>query len=204
MGFKVFRMSIKWARLFPTGEEKEPDAEALKNGTVDFVSRSYYSSTTVTNDPNVPTVVGNVMRGTENPYRKTSQWGWTIDPDGLHWYLNELYDRYQKPLFIVENGLGAEDKLEVDGTIHDPHRIDYMRAHIEAMAQAVEEGVDLMGYTLWGCTDLVSSSTGEMKKRYGLIYVDKNNDGTGDMSRHRKDSFYWYKKVIATNGGDLT
>ena len=174
MGFKVFRMSIKWARLFPTGEEKEPDAEALKNGTVDFVSLSYYSSTTVTNDPNVPTVVGNVMRGTENPYRKTSQWGWTIDPDGLHWYLNELYDRYQKPLFI------------------------------EAMAQAVEEGVDLMGYTLWGCTDLVSSSTGEMKKRYGLIYVDKNNDGTGDMSRHRKDSFYWYKKVIATNGGDLT
>lgn len=174
MGFKVFRMSIKWARLFPTGEEKEPDAEALKNGTVDFVSLSYYSSTTVTNDPNVPTVVGNVMRGTENPYRKTSQWGWTIDPDGLHWYLNELYDRYQKPLFIVENGLGAEDKLEVDGTIHDPHRIDYMRAHIEAMAQAVEEGVDLMGYTLWGCTDLVSSSTGEMKKRYGLIYVDNN------------------------------
>lgn len=99
MGFKVFRMSIKWARLFPTGEEKEPDAEALKNGTVDFVSLSYYSSTTVTNDPNVPTVVGNVMRGTENPYLKTSQWGWTINPDGLHWYLNELYDRYQKPLF---------------------------------------------------------------------------------------------------------
>lgn len=107
MGFKVFRMSIKWARLFPTGEEKEPDAEALKNGAVDFVSLSYYSSTTVTNDPNIPTVMGNVMRGTENPYRKTSQWGWTIDPDGLHWYLNELYDRYQKPLFIVENGLGA-------------------------------------------------------------------------------------------------
>ena len=194
----------QWADDGVTVEVSPEDAEALKNGTVDFVSLSYYSSTTVTNDPNVPTVAGNVMRGTENPYLKTSQWGWTIDPDGLHWYLNELYDRYQKPLFIVENGLGAEDKLEADGTIHDPYRIDYMRAHIEAMAQAVEEGVDLMGYTLWGCTDLVSSSTGEMKKRYGLIYVDKNNDGTGDMSRHRKDSFYWYKKVIATNGGDLT
>ena len=193
----------QWADEGVTVEVSPEDAETLKNGTVDFVSFSYYSSTTATNDPNVPIAAGNMMRGPGNPYLKTSQWGWTIDPDGLHWYLNELYDRYQKPLFIVENGLGAEDKLEADGTIHDPYRIDYMRAHIQAMEQAMEDGVELMGYTVWGCTDLVSASTGEMKKRYGLIYVDKNNDGTGDMSRRRKDSFYWYKKVIATNGEDL-
>ena len=193
----------QWADEGVTVEVSPEDSETLKNGTVDFVSFSYYSSTTATNDPNVPIAAGNMMRGPGNPYLKTSQWGWTIDPDGLHWYLNELYDRYQKPLFIVENGLGAEDKLEPDGTIHDPYRIDYMRAHIEAMEQAMEDGVELMGYTVWGCTDLVSASTGEMKKRYGLVYVDKNNDGTGDMSRHRKDSFYWYKKVIATNGEEL-
>lgn len=204
MGFKVFRMSIKWARLLPTGEEKEPDAEALKNGTVDFVSQLLFRHHCYER-PQCPHGGGQRDARHREPLSKNQPVGLDHRPgDGLHWYLNELYDRYQKPLFIVENGLGAEDKLEVDGTIHDPHRIDYMRAHIEAMAQAVEEGVDLMGYTLWGCTDLVSSSTGEMKKRYGLIYVDKNNDGTGDMSRHRKDSFYWYKKVIATNGGDLT
>ena len=180
----------------------EEDAEILKAGTVDFVSFSYYSSTTATNDPNVPIASGNMMRGPGNPYLKTSQWGWTIDPEGLRWYMNELYDRYQKPLFIVENGLGAEDKLE-DGKVHDDYRIDYMRIHIRAMMDAIEDGVELMGYTVWGCTDLVSASTGEMKKRYGMIYVDKNNDGTGNLDRYRKDSFYWYQEVIRTNGANI-
>ena len=203
MGFKVFRMSIKWARLFPTGEEKEPDAEALKNGTVDFVSLSYYSSTTVTNDPNVPTVVGNVMRGTENPYRKTSQWGWTIDPDGLHWYLNELYDRYQKPLFLVENGLGARDEIDANGDINDDYRISYLREHIRAMRDAIGDGIPVMGYTSWGCIDLVSASTGEMSKRYGFVYVDRDDAGNGTLARKRKKSFFWYQKVIASNGADL-
>ena len=144
-----------------------------------------------------------MMRGPANPYLKSSAWGWTIDPEGLRYYLNEIYDRYQKPVMVVENGLGAEDKIEADGTIHDSYRIDYLREHIKAMEEAVKDGVDLMGYTVWGCTDLVSASTGEMAKRYGLVYVDKNNDGSGSLKRMRKDSFYWYKKVIETNGADL-
>lgn len=192
-----------WAKEGVWIDVTPEDAEILKNGTVDFVSFSYYSSTTATNDPTVPIASGNMMRGPGNPYLKTSQWGWTIDPEGLRWYMNELYDRYQKPLFVVENGLGAEDKMEEDGTIHDGYRIDYMREHIRAMYDAIEDGVDLMGYTVWGCTDLVSASTGEMQKRYGMIYVDKNNDGTGDLSRYRKDSFYWYQEVIRTNGANI-
>ena len=135
---------------------------------------------------------------------KASDWGWQIDPIGLRYTLNLLYDRYQKPLFIAENGLGAFDKLEADHTIHDPYRIDYLRAHIEQMKKAVEEdGVDLMGYTPWGCIDLVSASTGEMAKRYGFVYVDADDSGNGTFKRYKKDSFYWYKKVIETNGEEL-
>lgn len=178
----------------------EEDARIMSEGTVDFISFSYYSSTTATDDPTIPVAQGNMMRGPGNPYLETSQWGWTIDPEGLHWYMNELYDRYEKPLFIVENGLGAEDKVEEDGSIHDPYRIDYMKQHVRAMKEAMDEGVELIGYTVWGCTDLISASTGEMDKRYGLVYVDKQNDGSGDLSRHRKDSFYWYKDLIASNG----
>lgn len=181
-------------------EVTEEDARILQEGTVDFVSFSYYSSTTATDNPDVPIASGNMMRGPGNPYLKSSQWGWTIDPDGLNWYLNELYDRYQKPLFVVENGLGAEDHMEADGSIHDTYRIEYMQKHIQAMNEAIEQGVDLIGYTVWGCTDLVSASTGEMDKRYGMVYVDKHNDGSGDLSRHKKDSFYWYKNVIESNG----
>ncbi len=192
-----------WKKEGVTLDVSQEDAEILKNGTVDFISFSYYSSTTATDDPNVPVAMGNMMRGPANPYLKSSAWGWTIDAKGLRYYLNEMYDRYQLPLMIVENGLGAEDQLEEDGSIHDAYRIDYMREHIREMAQAVEDGVDLMGYTVWGCTDLVSASTGEMKKRYGLVYVDKDNDGNGDLSRRPKDSFYWYKKVIASNGEQL-
>lgn len=179
------------------------DEAALKSGTVDFFTFSYYSSTTATDDPTVPIAAGNMMRGPANPYLQHSQWGWSIDPKGMRYYLNEIYDRYQLPVMIVENGLGAEDVVETDGSIHDPYRIDYLREHIREMAGAVEDGVDLMGYTVWGCTDLVSASTGEMAKRYGLVYVNKGDNGEGDLNRIRKDSFYWYKKVIDTNGADL-
>ncbi len=179
------------------------DAEALKAGTVDFMTFSYYSSSTTTNDPNVPVASGNMMRGPANPYLEQSQWGWTIDPKGLRYLLNEFYGRYQIPLMVVENGLGAEDKVDEDGNIHDPYRIEYMREHIRQMAEAVEDGVELIGYTVWGCTDLVSAGTGEMAKRYGLVYVDKDNQGNGTLKRRRKDSFYWYQRVIATNGAEL-
>ena len=138
-----------------------------------------------------------------NPYLATSDWGWQIDPKGLRYSLNELYDRYQIPLMVVENGLGAKDVIEDDDSINDDYRIDYLRQHIQQMAEAVKDGVDLMGYTPWGCIDLVSASTGEYAKRYGFIYVERYDDGTGDFSRRKKKSFDWYKKVIASNGEDL-
>ena len=145
-----------------------------------------------------------MLEAVKNPYLKASEWGWAIDPVGLRVTLNTIYDRYEKPMFIVENGLGAVDTVEADGSIHDSYRNDYLRAHIEQMEKAVnEDGLPLMGYTTWGPIDLVSASTGEMKKRYGFIYVDKDNDGNGTLARSRKDSFYWYKKVIASNGTDL-
>lgn len=188
--------------------QMEPgDEEQLRRGTVDFVSFSYYSSRCISADPEVlkNKARGNaVIKAVVNPYLKSSEWGWQIDPQGLRLTLNTLYDRYQKPLFIVENGLGAADTVEPDGSIHDVYRIDYMRAHIQAMLEAVNlDGIPLLGYTCWGCIDLVSASTGEMKKRYGMIYVDKQNDGTGTLARSKKDSYYWYKKVIETNGEDL-
>jgi len=183
------------------------DEDILKAGVVDFVSLSYYCSRCISSDPEI---LKNKSRGNAvinaviNPYLKSSEWGWQIDPLGFRITLNTLYDRYGKPLFIVENGLGANDAVEEDGTIHDPYRIGYMREHIKAMMEAVnEDGIPLLGYTCWGCIDLVSASTGEMKKRYGMIYVDKQNDGSGDLKRLKKDSFYWYQKVIRTNGEDL-
>ena len=179
------------------------DAGILKEGKVDFFSFSYYSSGCVSTDPEVLKGAGGGVNGLKNPYLKASDWGWTIDPTGLRYLLNALYDRYQIPLMVVENGLGAVDTVEADGSIHDTYRIDYIREHIKAMKQAVEDGVELMGYTSWGCIDLVSAGTGEMKKRYGYIYVDKDNDGNGTLGRSRKDSFFWYKKVIASNGEDL-
>lgn len=184
------------------------DEQVLKEGTVDFVSFSYYSSRCITTDQEIlaeEKADGNaVMEAVKNPYLKASEWGWAIDPVGLRVTLNTIYDRYEKPMFIVENGLGAVDTVEADGSIHDSYRIDYLRAHIEQMEKAVnEDGLPLMGYTTWGPIDLVSASTGEMKKRYGFIYVDKDNDGNGTLARSRKDSFYWYKKVIASNGTDL-
>ncbi len=182
---------------------KHGDLELLKEGTVDFYTFSYYMSNCVSTDPTQTGTAGNIMGGVKNPYLKSSDWGWQIDPKGLRIALNELYARYGIPLMVVENGLGAFDKKEKDGTVNDDYRIDYLREHIEQMREAVKDGVDLMGYTPWGCIDLVSASTGEMAKRYGFIYVDKYDDGTGDLSRSRKKSFDWYKKVIASNGEDL-
>lgn len=141
--------------------------------------------------------------GMSNPYLESSEWSWQIDPTGLRIGLNELYNRYQKPLFIVENGLGATDELNAEGTVHDSYRIEYLKEHIEAMADAILDGVDLIGYTPWGCIDLVSASTGEMSKRYGFVYVDLDDEGNGSLKRIKKDSFYWYKEVIASNGKNL-
>ncbi len=185
---------------------EEGDEEILKN-SVDFISFSYYMSTCGCADPDVhPQAAGNIIPGVANPYLRSSQWGWQIDPKGLRYLLNQFYDRYQKPLFIVENGLGARDELiEKDGvlTAEDDYRIEYMREHLLQVEEAIEDGVEVLGYTSWGCIDLVSASTAQMSKRYGFIYVDRNDDGSGTMARYRKKSFYWYRDVIASNGASL-
>jgi len=183
----------------------EQQKQLLMDGTVDFLSFSYYMSSVVSADPKViEDAKGNFMGGVKNPYLKASDWGWQIDPVGLRYACNELWERYHKPLMIVENGMGAQDVLEKDGSCHDSYHIDYLRGHIEEMSKVInEDGIDLIGYTPWGCIDLISASTGEMHKRYGFIYVDYQDDGSGDGRRYRKDSFYWYKKVIASNGEDL-
>ena len=183
----------------------ENDKEILKNNTVDFIGFSYYSSRCASTDPEIlkGQTAGNVFKTVRNPNLKVSEWGWQIDPLGLRITCNSLYDRYQKPLFIVENGLGANDVIEEDGSINDDYRIEYLREHIKAMKEAVIDGVDLIGYTPWGCIDIVSASTGEMKKRYGFIYVDKDNEGNGTLERRKKKSFYWYKDVINSNGENL-
>jgi 6-phospho-beta-glucosidase len=185
---------------------EEGDAEILKEHTVDFISFSYYSSRVEVGDKgNAGRSAGNVFESVRNPYLESSEWGWQIDPLGLRITMNTLYDRYQKPLFVVENGLGAVDTLDENGYVADDYRIEYMARHIEAMRDAVEiDGVDLWGYTSWGCIDLVSAGTGEMKKRYGFIHVDRDNEGHGTLKRTRKKSFGWYKQVIASNGEDVS
>ncbi|HEM5141293.1 TPA: 6-phospho-beta-glucosidase [Streptococcus suis] len=180
------------------------DETVLKQYPVDFMSFSYYmtSITRALPDKNKATA-GNLILGEANPYLEASDWGWQIDPVGLRITLNKLYDRYQVPLFIVENGLGALDKVEEDGSIEDSYRIAYLEKHIQQMYEAIEDGVELMGYTPWGCIDLVSASTSEMSKRYGFIYVDADDQGNGSFDRSRKASFYWYKEVIASNGANV-
>ena len=178
------------------------DEELLREGTIDFYSFSYYMSNIV-GTHGVEETAGNMTFGGKNPYLESSEWGWQIDSKGLRFALNEIYDRYQLPLMVVENGFGALDTVEADGSIHDPYRIDYLRKHVIDMEEAVEDGVDLIGYTWWGPIDLVSAGTGEMRKRYGFIYVDKHDDGTGDLHRSRKDSFFYYQKVIASNGEEV-
>ena len=180
---------------------KDGDEEILKKGTVDMYTFSYYMSNCVTVAKDAETTAGNMALGAKNPYLKASDWGWQIDPIGLRWTLNKLAERYPHvPLMVVENGFGAFDKVEEDGSVHDPYRIDYFREHIRAMGEAVDDGAPLIGYTTWGPIDLVSASTGEYAKRYGFIYVNRHDDGTGDFSRSRKDSFFWYKKVCESNG----
>lgn len=187
-----------------TIQKEAGDDELLKEGVVDFYTLSYYMSNCIGNATgNAKTVEGNIVVGLKNPYLEASDWGWQIDPKGLRYSLNAIYDRYQIPIMVVENGLGAKDVKEADGSVHDGYRIDYLKKHIEQMKEAVADGVDLIGYTPWGCIDLVSASTGEMAKRYGFIYVDKYDDGTGTLARSKKDSFYWYQNVIKTNGEDL-
>ncbi|MDY6442096.1 family 1 glycosylhydrolase [Enterococcus avium] len=181
------------------------DLDLIASNTNDFLAFSYYRSTTIKNGVMTTGHTGGI-KGIDNQYLDTTPWGWQIDPLGLRIVLNKLYDRYGKKLFIVENGIGANDKIvEENGVnhIHDPYRINYVRDHILAMKGAIEDGVDIIGYTYWGPFDIVSAGTGEMKKRYGFVYVDKDNEGHGSLNRIKKDSFYWIKKVIATNGEDL-
>ena len=186
--------------------EKE-DLELLKKYTVDFISFSYYSTRCAASDMGKHAKgheKDNIMKDIKNPELKQTDWGWTVDPLGLRITLNDIYDRYQKPMFIVENGLGAYDKVDKNGYVEDDYRIDYLREHIKNMKDAVEiDGVDLLGFTTWGPIDLVSAGTGEMTKRYGFIYVDRDDFGNGTLKRSRKKSFYWYKKVIESNGEDL-
>ena len=180
------------------------DLKELQDGCVDYIGFSYYSSSAVSSDANAEKTGGNILTGVKNPYLESSEWGWQIDAKGLRYTMNRLYERYEKPLFIVENGLGYNDEATQDGYVEDDYRIDYLRQHIIEMKKAVlDDGVELIGYTPWGCIDLVSAGTGEMKKRYGFIYVDKDNEGQGTLERSKKKSFDWYKKVISTNGEDL-
>lgn len=181
----------------------DDDREHLKN-TVDFISFSYYNSGCATTDEKtIEKSRGNILSMISNPHLPTSEWGWTIDPTGIRILLNMLWDRYQKPLFIVENGLGAKDVLKEDLTVDDSYRIAYLNDHLYQVYEAIEDGVDVMGYTSWGPIDLVSNSTAELGKRYGFIYVNRDDAGQGDLARHKKASFYWYRDVIKSNGESL-
>lgn len=195
--FRDNNIEVKW---------EDGDEEILSH-TVDFVSFSYYVSVCETADASVQRGPENILGGVPNPYLQASEWGWQIDPKGLRYTLNQFYDRYQKPLFIVENGLGAVDQLMEDEngtlTVMDDYRIQYLNDHLVQVREAIEDGVEVLGYTAWGCIDLVSASSAELKKRYGFIYVDRNDDGTGTLERYKKKSFHWYQKVIASNGACL-
>ncbi|MEI5994298.1 glycoside hydrolase family 1 protein [Candidatus Enterococcus mansonii] len=183
----------------------EEDKALLKAGTVDYYTFSYYMTTCITDDleNRNDKTGGNLFGGVSNEYLETSDWGWQIDPIGLRYTLNQIYSRYEVPLMVVENGLGAFDEVETDGSINDDYRIDYFKRHIIEMEKAIDDGVDLIGYTPWGCIDLISAGTGEMSKRYGFIYVDRDDEGNGTLDRSRKKSFYWYKQVIESNGENL-
>jgi len=177
---------------------EEEDPKILAENTVDFISLSYYSTRLVSTEKQKETTAGNVFATVKNPYLKASKWGWQIDTLGFRTTLNTLYDRYQKPLFVVENGLGALDELE-GGQINDDYRIAYHESHLEMLAEAIADGVDCLGYMSWGCIDLISASTGQMSKRYGFIYVDADDEGNGTYRRIPKKSYYWYKRIIENN-----
>ena len=203
-GYYPYYAQKMWEKHNVKLDITEQDLKDLKDGCVDFYTFSYYSSNCITTHKDTEKASGNMINGAKNPYLEYSDWGWSYDPLGLRIYLNYVYDRYEKPMMIVENGLGALDVLNEDGTVHDDYRIDYLRKHVKAMKDAIEiDHVNLIGYTTWGCIDLVSAGTGEMRKRYGFIYVDIDDDLKGSGKRYRKDSFYWYKKCIASDGDDL-
>ena len=198
----------EWERKKYQIEYNDEELQTLKDGTVDFIGFSYYMSSTVTtleqeaNFKEVPEYQD--AKIVKNPYIERSDWGWPIDSIGLRYILNTIYQRYNLPLFIVENGFGAFDSVEEDGTIHDQYRVDYLKEHISEMIKSIEiDGVDAIGYTPWGIIDIVSFGTGEMEKRYGMIYVDKDNEGNGTLKRIKKDSFAWYQRVIKSNGDIL-
>lgn len=184
-------------------EMQDGDLELLSGASVDFISFSYYASGCASADPKQKEV-GNIVDSVPNPYLEKSQWGWLIDPKGLRILLNFLHDRYQKPLFVVENGLGARDEIDENGQINDDYRIAYLNDHLVQAREAILDGVELMGFTSWGPIDLVANSTAEMSKRYGFIYVDRHDDGSGSLERKRKKSFHWYQQVITSNGASLT
>ena len=193
----------KWKKKGLEPEMKPEDAALLKENTVDFVSFSYYASLVVSEEgAKKEKVSANLLVGEKNPYLKQTPWGWQIDPVGLRFSLNQLYDRYRLPLFVAENGMGTLDQLEEE-TVCDDYRISYIRAHIREMGKAIEDGVEVLGYTYWGCIDCISASTSEMSKRYCFIYMDQDDEGKGTLKRYKKKSFDWYKKVIASNGEDL-
>ncbi len=181
-------------------EIPEEDKKILMQGKVDYIAFSYYFSSVASSEDEKQITVKR-----DNPYLKRNDWDWPIDPTGLRIALNELYDRYQIPLFVVENGLGAIDTVEADGSINDEYRMDYLGTHINALRDVIElDDVDVIGYTCWGPIDIISVGTGEMRKRYGFIYVDKDDEGKGTLERRQKRSFDWYKKVIASNGKDTS
>ncbi|CAK8743011.1 6-phospho-beta-glucosidase BglB [Sodalis praecaptivus] len=174
----------------------EEGDDAILRHTVDFVSFSYYASRCASAEMNEQnSSAANVVKSLANPHVSRSEWGWGIDPLGLRITMNMMYDRYQKPLFLVENGLGARDEPDANGAINDDYRISYLREHILAMGEAIADGIPVIGYTTWGCIDLVAASTCEMSKRYGLVYVDRDDQGKGSLARSRKKSFWWYKKL---------
>lgn len=199
-GYYPYSVWQIWKNKGITVEMEPGDLELLKNNTVDYVAFSYYASLVTSADgSSKEKTSANLLVGEKNPYLKQTPWGWQIDPEGLRFSLNQLYDRYRKPLFVAENGLGTFDVFQ-NGTVEDEYRIDYIRDHLKALKQAIGDGVDVFGYTYWGCIDCISGSTGEMSKRYGFIYVDQDDEGNGSLKRYPKKSFYWYKKVIASNG----
>lgn len=183
---------------------KTEELEIMKQYTVDYISFSYYMSLVVSHDESKISGEGNLKGGIDNPYIKRSDWGWAIDPIGLRVTMNEFYYRYNLPIMISENGFGAYDVLENDNTVHDSYRIAYLKAHIEEMKKAIMcDGVDCIGYMSWSPIDMISAGTSEMSKRYGYIYVDADDYGNGSYNRFKKDSFYWYKKVIESNAEEL-
>lgn len=198
-----YRIRNYWKNNEITIQMKNGDKEIMLANTVDFVSFSYYASLITSYDKsNIDTTNSNLLVGEKNPYLEQTPWGWQIDPTGLRYSLNEMYDRYKLPIFVAENGLGMIDKLE-DGYVHDSYRIDYIKQHLRALLLAIDDGVECFGYTYWGCIDCIAASTSQMSKRYGFIYVDQDDYGNGSKKRIRKDSFYWYKKIISSNGVDL-